>query len=103
MNVTRALRRGHSLSQHTQFLKNIMIAENIFYETLIQSIGPKFQHFQPACILLALLMRTKNFEKKSVSQSTRNALKRIEMKKKIYLFDRLCVLRVKKSPSSVLQ
>ena len=28
---TRALLRGHSLSQHTQFLKNNMIAENDFY------------------------------------------------------------------------
>ena len=27
---TRALRRGHSFSQHTQFLKNNMIAENDF-------------------------------------------------------------------------
>ena len=27
---TRALRRGHSLSQHAQFLKNNMIAENDF-------------------------------------------------------------------------
>ena len=37
---TRANRRGHSVSQHTQFLKNNMIAENDFYETLIQSIRP---------------------------------------------------------------
>ena len=36
---------GVTVFNSTQFLKNIMIAENIFYETLIQSIGPKFQHF----------------------------------------------------------
>ena len=30
MDMTRALRKGHSLSQHTQFLKNNMIAENDF-------------------------------------------------------------------------
>ena len=50
---------------------------------------------QHARILLASLARvlrfalTKIFEKKSVSQSTQNALKRIEMQKKFfYPFDR---------------
>ena len=44
--VTRALdRRGHSLEQHTQFLKNNLIDENdFFYETLIQSIEPTRSH-----------------------------------------------------------
>ena len=32
--LTRALRRGHSLSQHTQFLKNNIIAENNFFMKL---------------------------------------------------------------------
>ena len=45
----------------------------IFYETLIHSIGPRRSH-------LAHFARAR--EKKSVSQSTQNALKRIEMPKK---------------------
>ena len=58
----------------------------------MQSIGPKFQHFQHARILLASLAHdlrfalTKVFEKKGVSQLTRNAPKRIEMQKKKKFF-----------------
>ena len=55
----------------------------IFYETLIQSSGPTRWHlvrFARACFTLRA---HENFrKKKSVSQSTRNALKRIEMPKK---------------------
>ena len=52
-----------------------MIAENdFFYETLIQSIGS---------LARFALRAHENFQKKSVSQSTQNALKRIEMQKKI--------------------
>ena len=90
MLATRALRSGHSLSQHTHFQKNNMTSKNdFFYETMIQSIRPTRSHLARfACILLALLARvlrfvlTKIFEKKSVSQLSRNALKRIEMQKK---------------------
>ena len=54
----------------------------IFNETLIQSM-------EPTCSHLARFARARfapaheNFRKKSVSQSTRNALKRIEMQKKM--------------------
>ena len=80
--VTRLLgRRGHSLSQHTQFLKNNMIAENdSFYETLIQSSGPT-RSLRSRALYAS---RSRKFSKKSVSQSTRNALKRIEMPKKFF-------------------
>ena len=86
--ITRALRRGHSLSQHTQFLKNNMIAENDFYETLIQLIGSTRSHLARFARARFALRAHENFRKKSVSQSTRNALKRIEMQKKnVYPFD----------------
>ena len=81
---TRALdRRGHSLSQPTHFLKNNLTDENdFFYESLIQSIGPTRSHLARfARVRFAL--SAQNFRKKSVSKSTRNALKRIEMHKKI--------------------
>ena len=58
-------RRGHSLSQHTQFLKNNMIDENVFYETLIQLIGPTRSHL--ACFVrkrFALLTHKKISKKK---------------------------------------
>ena len=42
-------------------------------------------------------------KKKSVSQSTRIALKRIKMQKKFYPFDPLCALRVAQSPSGEAQ
>ena len=72
-------RRGHSLSQHTQFLKNNMIAENdFFYETLIQSSGPTRWHLARFARARFTLRAHENFRKKSVSQSTRNALKRIQ-------------------------
>ena len=32
-----------------------MIAENDFYEILIQSIGPKFQHFRLQCLVTKLI------------------------------------------------
>ena len=83
---TRALdRRGHSLSQHTQYLKNNMIDENgFFYETLIQSIRPTRSHLARFARARFALRAHENFRKKSVSQSTRNALKRIEMPKKFF-------------------
>ena len=94
---TRALCRGHSLSQHTQFLKNNMIAENDFFlnfDTINRT------NTFTSCSLRA----HENFRKKSVSQSTRNALKRIKMQKKIfYPFDRLRALRVPQSPSGIAQ
>ena len=76
----------------------------IFYETLIQSIGPTRSHLARfACARFALRAH-KNFRKKSVSQLTRNALKRIEMQKKnFYPFDRLRASRVAQSPSGVAQ
>ena len=67
----------------------------IFYETLIQSSGPT----RLLRVLRFALMKI--FEKKSVSQLTRNALKRIEMQKKN--FDRLRASRVAQSPSGVAQ
>ena len=61
---------------------------------MIQSIRPTRSHLARfARILLVLLARvlrfvlTKIFEKKSVSQLSRNALKRIEMQKENYPFD----------------
>ena len=62
---TRALRRGNSLSQHTQTLKNNMIAENVFFMKIWYN-----QSDQHARILLASLGRilsialTKIFENK---------------------------------------
>ena len=57
--------------------------------------------------LLARILRfalTKNFEKKSVSQSTQNSLKRVKMQKKILpLFDPLRASRVAQSLSDVAQ
>ena len=68
------------------------------------------QSDQHARILLASRARvlrfalTKIFEKISASQSTRNALKRIEMQKKFfYPFDRLRTSRVAQCPSGVAQ
>ena len=82
-----------------------MIAENDFFMKLCYN-----QSYQQARILLASLAHvlrfalTKISEKEGVSQSTRNALKRIEMQKKIfYLFDRLRASRVAQSPSGVAQ
>ena len=43
------------------------------------------------------------FKKKSVSQSTRIALKRIEMQKKFYPFEPLRTLRVAQRPSGEAQ
>ena len=60
-----------------------MIDENVFfYETFIQLIGPTRSHLARfACARFALRPH-ENFWKKRVSQSTRNALKRMEMQKK---------------------
>ena len=52
-----------------------------FYETLIQSIGPTHSHLARLARARFALRAHENFRKKSVSQSTRNALKRIEMQK----------------------
>ena len=58
----------------------------IFYETLIQSIGPTRSHLARFARARFALRAHENFsKKKSVSQSTQNALKRIEMQKKIFL------------------
>ena len=60
-----------------------MIAENDFYETLIQPSGPTRSHLARFARARFTLRAPENFrKKKSVSQSTRNALKRIEMQKK---------------------
>ena len=56
----------------------------IFYETLIQSIGPTRSHLARFARARSLLRAHENFRKKSVSQSTRNALKRIEMQKEYF-------------------
>ena len=61
----------------------------IFYETLIQSSGPTRSHLARFARTRFTLRAHENFRKKSASQSTRNALKRIEMQKKNYPFDRL--------------
>ena len=55
----------------------------IFYETLIQSIGPTRSHIAHFARARFALCAHENFQKKGVSQSTQNALKRIEMQKKI--------------------
>ena len=76
----------------------------IFYETLIPSSGPTRSHWLTSLARVLRFALTKIFEKKSVSQSTRNALKRIEMQKKFfYPFDRLRASRVAQSPSGVAQ
>ena len=76
----------------------------IFYETLIQSTGPTRSHLARFARARFTLRAHEIFGKKSVSQSTRNDLKRIEMqKKKIYPFDRLRASRVAQSPSGVAQ
>ena len=108
IHITRALRRGHSLSQHTQFLKNNMIAEkdllgnfDIFYRTEVQTLPSRLHLARFARARFAHRAR-ENFRKKSVSQSTRNALKRIEMQKNFfYPFDVLRASRVAQSPSGV--
>ena len=75
-----------------------------FYETLIQSSGPTRSHLARFARARFALRAHENFrKKKSVSQSTQNALKRIEMQKKFYPFDRLCASRVSQSPSGVAQ
>ena len=100
---TRALRRALSLSQHTQFLKKNMIAENnFFYENLIQSIGSTRLHLARFACARYTHRAHENFRKKSVSQSTQNVLKRIEMKK-IYPFDPLRASHVAQRPSGVAQ
>ena len=76
----------------------------IFNGTLIQSSGPTRSHLARFARARFTLCAHENFrKKKSVSQSTRNALKRIEMQKKIYPFDRLRASRVAQSPSGVAQ
>ena len=75
----------------------------IFYETLIQSSGPTRSHLARFARARFALRAHENFRKKSVSQSTQNAPKRIEMQKKFYPFDRLRASRVAQSPSGVAQ
>ena len=73
-------------SQGSQSFKAYTIStdENdfFFYETLIHSIGPTRSHLARFARARFALRAHENFQKKSVSQSTRNALKRIEMQKK---------------------
>ena len=52
----------------------------IFYETLIQSSGPTRSHLARFARARFTLRAHENFRKKSVSQSTRNALKRMQIK-----------------------
>ena len=54
----------------------------ISYGILIQSIEPTRSHLARFARTRFALRATEYFRKKSVSQSTRNALKRIEMQKK---------------------
>ena len=65
-----------------------MIDENdFFYETLIQSIGPthsQLDRFARARFALRASRSRKFSKKKSVSQSTQNDLKRIEMQKNVF-------------------
>ena len=75
----------------------------IFYDTLIQSSGPTRSHLALFARARFTLLAHENFRKKSVSQSTQNDLKRIEMQKKIYPFDQLRASRVAQSPSGVAQ
>ena len=56
----------------------------IFYEILMQSSGPTRSHLARFARARFTLRAHENFRKKSVSQSTQNALKRIEMQKKIF-------------------
>ena len=96
--MTRLLgRRGHSFSQHTQFLKNNMIAENdfFFYETLIQSSGPTRLHLARFARARFTLRAHENFRKKKCVS--------IDSKKIFYPFDRLRASRVAQSPSGVAQ
>ena len=61
----------------------------------------KFTPFDPLCASRVARSSRKFSKKKSVSQSTRNALKRIEMQKKnLYPFDRLRASRVAQSASA---
>ena len=68
-----------SLSQHTGTISKD--ENDFFYETLIHSIGPTRSHFVRFARVLRFAL-TKILEKKSVSQSTQNDLKRLEMQKK---------------------
>ena len=52
-----------------------------FNETLIHSIGPTRSHLARFARARFALRAHENFRKKGVSQSTQNALKRIEMQK----------------------
>ena len=115
---------GHSLSQHTQCLKNNMVAENdFFYETFLQSIGPTRSHLARfARILLAslascslrsylarfackrfVLRALKNLRKKMCISIDSKCSETQKCKKKIYPFDRLRASRVEQSPSGVAQ
>ena len=81
-----------------------MIDENDFFnETLIQSIGPTHSQLARFARVRFALRAHENFRKK-VSQSTQNAMKRIEMQQqKNYPFDPLCASRVSQSPSGIAQ
>ena len=104
VSETRALRRSHSLSQHTKFLKNNMIAENDLlgnFDTIYRakvSTHPTRSHL--ARFARFTLLAHENFRKKSMSQSTRNDLRAMQ-KKKFYPFDLLFASRIAPSPSGV--
>ena len=58
----------------------------IYYETLIQSSGPTRSHLARFARARCTLRAHESFRKKSVSQLTQNALKRIKMQKKNFFF-----------------
>ena len=71
--------------------------------SLVSQSGAAYSHSHLAQAGFALRSH-KNFRIKSVSQSTRNALKHIEMQKKKFLpSDPLRALRVAQSQSGVVQ
>ena len=55
-----------------------------FYETLIRLIGQTRSHLARFARARFALRAHENFRKKSVSQSTQNDLKRIEMQKNFF-------------------
>ena len=82
----------------------------IFYETLIQSIGPTRLHLARFARARFALRAHENFRKKKkcvsidskCSETHRNAKKK-KKKKKNYPFDPLHALRLAQSPSGVAQ
>ena len=88
-----------------------MIAENDFYETLIQSSGSTRSHLARFARARFALRAHENFREKKkcvlidtkCSETHRNAKKKKKKKKKIYPFDQLRASRVAQSPSGVAQ